>query len=193
MSALRELQPALDATEIVSPTALRFAGQPYERPAATPAEAVAARQAGAVIVPLLSEVLYGQAYVRRFGTPPAPPPTPGPGDDLSAVLSAAHPGRDRWEDGWEARQTLSTGRVVAARNAVTTLFPRLSGDHLAVDGRTLAGSVNGRPRSPATCSDNSAPSCVDKPLASAASAAHAACQPLSASFRTYGSVELVSA
>src|SRR6201997_5355245 len=50
-----------------------------------------------------------------------------------------------------------------------------------------------RPRSAATCSDNSAPSCVESPLARAGSARHAACQPWSASLRTYGIVALVSA
>ena len=35
--------------------------------------------------------------------------------------------------------------VVEARNAITTLYPRLSGDHLTVDGTTLAGSVTVAP------------------------------------------------
>ncbi|HET7463374.1 MAG TPA: T3SS effector HopA1 family protein [Longimicrobium sp.] len=132
MSGLNELRPALDAVEIVSPTALRFAGQPYERPAATPAEAAAARSAGAIVVPLLTEVLYGQAYARRFGAPPVPPPAAGPGDDLTALLRAAHPGRDRWEDGWEIRQPLSTGRVVAGRGVdARFLWP---GEFVLADG-----------------------------------------------------------
>ncbi len=57
----------------------------------------------------------------------------------------------------------------------------------------VAGSVKGRSRSVATCSESSEPSCVDRPLASAGSASQAACQPLSASFSTYGIVALVSA
>ena len=58
---------------------------------------------------------------------------------------------------------------------------------------STAGSVYGRSRSAATCSESSAPSCVDRPLASAGSAWQAACQPLSASLSTYGMVALVSA
>jgi len=131
MSGLNELRPALDAVEIVSPTALRFGGQPYERPAATPAEAAAAHS-GAIVIPLLTEVLYGQAYARRFGSQPASPPLPGPGDDLTSILSAAHPGRDRWEDGWEIRQPLSTGRVVAGRGLdARFLWP---GEFVLADG-----------------------------------------------------------
>lgn len=132
MSGLNELRPALDAVEIVSPTALRFGGQPFERPAATPAEAAAARSAGAVLIPLLAEVLYGQAYARRYGSPPAAAAVPGPGDDLTAALAAAHPGRDRWEDGWEIRQPLSTGRVVAGRGVEARfLWP---GEFVLADG-----------------------------------------------------------
>lgn len=144
MSGLHEFQPALDAAEVVSPTALRFAGQPYERPAATPAEVVAARESGAVIVPLLSEVLYGQAYVRRFGTPAAAPAAAGPGDELSAVLSAAHPGRDRWEDGWQVHQTLATGRVVATRNGELKFF--WPGEFVLADGPGMQPAKGSRLR-----------------------------------------------
>jgi hypothetical protein len=56
-----------------------------------------------------------------------------------------------------------------------------------------AGVVKGNPRSVATCSDSSAPSCVESPLASAGSDWHASRQPWSASLSTYGMVALVSA
>ncbi|HEX6629662.1 MAG TPA: T3SS effector HopA1 family protein [Gemmatimonadaceae bacterium] len=132
MSGLNELRSALEAVEILSPTALRFAGQPYERPAATAAEALAAQSAGTIVISLLTEVLYGQAYARRFGSAPVPTPVAGPGDDLTAVLGAAHPGRDRWEDGWEIRQPLSTGRVVAGRGVdARFLWP---GEFVLADG-----------------------------------------------------------
>ncbi|SOD02361.1 hypothetical protein SAMN05216486_10327 [bacterium JGI 053] len=130
MSALAELEPALDAVEVVSPTAVRLAGVPYERPAANPAQAAAA-EGGAVVIPLLADLLYAHAYVRRVGAAPAAPPVAGP-DDLIPALSAAHPGRERWEDGWTVRQALSTGRVVAERAGdARFLWP---GEYVAADG-----------------------------------------------------------
>ena len=89
MSALAELEPVLAAVEVVSPTAVRLAGAPYERPAANPAQAAAAED-GAVMVPLLTELLYGRAYVHRIGAaPPAPPAAAGAGagadDDLTVL------------------------------------------------------------------------------------------------------------
>lgn len=131
MSALAELGPVLEAIEVVSPTAVRLEGQPYERPAANPAQAAAA-EGGAAVVPLLTELLYAQAYVRRIGAPPPPPPAAGADDDLTPALSAAHPGRERWEEGWTVRQSLSTGRVVAERGGdARFLWP---GEFVAADG-----------------------------------------------------------
>lgn len=131
MSALAELRPVLKAVEVLSPTAVRVAGQPYERPAATPAEAAAA-EGGAAVVPLLTGVLYEQAYVRRFGGAAPAPGAAGADDDLMPALAAAHPGRDRWEDGWVVRQALSTGRVLAERGTDQRfLWP---GEFVAADG-----------------------------------------------------------
>jgi hypothetical protein len=131
VSALAGLRPILKAVEVVSPTAVRVAGRAYERPAATPAAAAAA-EGGATVVPLLTELLYGEAYARRFGAPPPPPPAPGVDDDLIPALAAAHPGRDRWEEGWVVKQALSTGRVVAERGGEARfLWP---GEFVAADG-----------------------------------------------------------
>lgn len=107
--------PVLRAVEILSPTAVRIAGERTERPPATPAGAAQAENGG-VMIPLLTELLYGRAYVRRLGSPPVPATAPGADDDLVPALSAANPGRERWEAGWQVRQALSTGRIVAERN-----------------------------------------------------------------------------
>jgi hypothetical protein len=100
-----------------------------ERAPATPAEAAQA-ETGAVLVPLLTEALYGRAYARRLGWPATPPVPPGE-DDLLPRLAAANPGRERWEAGWKVTQALSTGRVVAERHGATRfLWP---GEFIASD------------------------------------------------------------
>jgi hypothetical protein len=111
-AAVEALLPVIRAVEILSPTAVRVAGERVERAPATPAEAAQA-DSGAVLVPLLTEALYGRCYARRLGWPA---PAPGQaGDDLLPLLTAANPGRERWEAGWQVRQALSTGRIVAER------------------------------------------------------------------------------
>lgn len=128
-SAVDAVLPVIRATEILSPTAARVAGDRVERVPATPAEAAQA-ETGAVLVPLLMEALYGRAYARRLGWAP-PPPRTGPVDDLLPLLTAANPGRERWEAGWQVKQALSTGRVVAERHGATRfLWP---GEFLASD------------------------------------------------------------
>jgi hypothetical protein len=137
VSPLSELKPVLKALQIVSPTAVRLAGEAHERPAANPAAAAAA-EGGATVVPLLTELLYAHAYVRRFAgaaAAPPPPPAAGPDDDLVPALEAAHPGQDHWEEGWTVRQALSTGRVVAERGGdARFLWP---GEYVAADGPGL--------------------------------------------------------
>jgi hypothetical protein len=121
MSAVREaagaeeVLPVIRAVEILSPTAVRIVGERMERAPATPADAAQAEN-GAVMIPLLTEVLYGRAYARRLGWPAPAATTPGADDDLVPALSAANPGRERWEAGWQVRQALSTGRIVAERH-----------------------------------------------------------------------------
>lgn len=122
--------PVLRAVEILSTTAVRVAGERMERAPATPADAAAA-ESGAVLLPLLTEALYGRCYARRPGWPAAPPAPAGPENDLTPALAAANPGTERWETGWRVRQALSTGRVVAERHGWTRfLWP---GEFLASD------------------------------------------------------------
>lgn len=140
------------AVEILSPTALRFAGERLERAPATPADAAQAENGG-VLIPLLTEALYGRAYARRLGWPAPAVVTPGPDDDLVPALSAANPGRERWEQGWQVRQALSTGRVIAERNGgARFLWP---GEFIASDApgmppRPGARITVWRPRESAT-------------------------------------------
>ena len=111
-AAMEALRAAIRAVEILSPTAIRVAGERVEH-TPTPTDPV---DPGAVMVPLLAQALYARCYVRRPGAPAPPPAAPGPGDDLSPLLSAANPSRERWEDGWHVRQALSNGCVVAERH-----------------------------------------------------------------------------
>jgi hypothetical protein len=144
--------PVIRAVEILSPTALRMGGERIDRAPATPADAAQAEN-GAVMIPLLTEMLYGRAYARRLGWPPATAAAPGPDDDLVPALSAANPGRERWETGWQVRQALSTGRVLAERNGgARFLWP---GEFIASDApgtppRKGAHITLWRPRESAT-------------------------------------------
>ncbi|HST61090.1 MAG TPA: T3SS effector HopA1 family protein [Longimicrobium sp.] len=127
-SAVDALLPVIRAVEILSPTAVRVAGERMERAPATPADAATA-ESGAVLLPLLTEALYGRAYARRLGWPDTP--RAATDDDLLPLLTAANPGRERWEAGWQVKQALSTGRVVAERYGATRfLWP---GEFLASD------------------------------------------------------------
>jgi HopA1 effector protein family len=130
-SAADALRPVLRAVELLSPTAFRLQGHVYERAPATPAEAAQAQGSGSILVPLLQDALYGAAYVRPFGGP-GPTGVAGPGDDLLPALVAAHPGREGWEGGWEVKQAVSTGRVLAERYGEARFF--FPGEFLAEDG-----------------------------------------------------------
>jgi len=121
--------PVIRSVEILSPTAVAVAGERVERAPANPAEAAQA-DGGAVMMPMLTEALYSRCYARALSWPPSPS-VPGPDDDLTPALSAANPGRERWEPGWRVKQALSTGRVVAERHgAARFLWP---GEFLASD------------------------------------------------------------
>ena len=114
-SGVEAVLAVIRAVEILSPTAVRVGAERLERAPATPADAAQA-ESGGVLIPLLTEALYGRAYARRLGWPAPPAAVPGPDDDLVPALSAANPGRERWEAGWQVRQALSTGRILAERN-----------------------------------------------------------------------------
>jgi hypothetical protein len=128
-SAVESVLAVIRAVEILSPTAVKVAGERMERSPATAADAAQA-ESGAVLLPLLTDALYGRAYARALGWPASPPPAPGT-DDLLPLLTASNPGRERWEAGWQVKQALSTGRIVAERYGATRfLWP---GEFLASD------------------------------------------------------------
>jgi hypothetical protein len=151
-SGVEAVLAVIRAIEILSPTAVRFGGERMERAPATPADAAQA-ESGGILIPLLTEALYGRAYARRLGWPAPAVTTPGPDEDLVPALSAANPGRERWEAGWQVRQALSTGRVIAERNGgARFLWP---GEFIASDApgtppRPGARVTVWRPRESAT-------------------------------------------
>lgn len=161
MSAVREsagvqgVLPVIRAVEILSPTAARVAGETVERAPAAPATPAGAAPAGSgdPLVALLTETLYGRCYTRRLGWPAPPAAAPGADDDLVPALSAAHPGRERWEAGWRVRQALSNGRVVAERHGgARFLWPGefIAADAPGVPPRPGANLTLWRPRESAT-------------------------------------------
>ena len=134
------LRAAVRAVEILSPTAARVAGERVEQAPATPAEAASADQ-GTLLIPLLTQALYARCYVRRPGSPAPPPAPPGPDDDLAPALSAANPGRERWDTGWQVYQALGSGRIVAERHGQSRfLWP----------GEFLLADATGAPPGPGT-------------------------------------------
>lgn len=151
-SAADDVLPVIRAVEILSATAVRVAGERMERAPATPMDATAA-DSGAVLIPLLTEMLYIRCYARRLGWPATPAAAPSPEDDLVPALTAANPGVERWESGWQVTQALSTGRIVAERYGATRfLWP---GEFLASDApgtppRPGARVTVWRPRESAT-------------------------------------------
>jgi hypothetical protein len=130
--AEEDVLQAIRAAEILSPAAVRVGGERMERAPAGPGPE-------ATPVPLLTEALYTRAYARRLGWPVPQPAGPGPDDDLVPALSAANPGRERWEPGWQVRQALSTGRVLAERHGTARfLWP----------GEFIASGAPGTPPRP---------------------------------------------
>ncbi len=136
---LRELGAIVRAAEIVSPTQLRFAGRPFQAPpqqpaAPRPGQPPKAQQAGPPpVVTLLQNTLYQYCYVRPFtGAAVDPPYQAAEGDELTAALSRANAGRERWEAGWSIEQILPSGQILAKRyDARRFLWP---GEFVSRDG-----------------------------------------------------------
>ena len=82
------------------------------------------------------------------------------GDDVMACIAGEESGHSLWL----LRCTPSDNKP----GRLSRCGARLAGEKRQA---STAGSVNGRSRSAATCSESNAPSCVDRPLASAGSAA----------------------
>jgi hypothetical protein len=120
-----ELKSISDALTITSPTSFRFADLPAvtvdwasgsansipdddEEP-----QADAERQRRALIE-TVSDVLYWNCYVQRFGAEPARPLTPleiPPDAEFQRALSAANQSISRWDPGWSVVQTGFKGEV----------------------------------------------------------------------------------
>lgn len=110
----QELARIAAAVEFVSPTALRFAGRPFQQP---PAQGPRPQSGGPPpVVSLLQNTLYQYCYVRPFaGAAVDPPYAPRADDDLTPVLSRANAGAERWEAGWTIEQILASGQILARR------------------------------------------------------------------------------
>jgi len=110
------LAAVVRAAEVVSPAGFRLAGRFFGTPAGVPQQ-----PDGGALLPLLQAALYEHCYAHPFrGALHVPPALPPPDDDLVPSLAAAHPGRERWEAGWQIVQALPTGQVVANINGSTS-------------------------------------------------------------------------
>lgn len=109
------LAGVVGAAEVVSPAGFRLAGRFFGTPPGAPQQ-----PDGGALLPLLQAALYEHCYAHPFrGALHVPPALPPPDDDLVPSLAAAHPGRERWEGGWQVVQALPTGQVVARRHGAT--------------------------------------------------------------------------
>jgi HopA1 effector protein family len=77
---------------------------------------------GNVLVTQLQALFYEHCYCRPFeGAATDHLVLPSPSDDLAPSLTAANPSRDHWDAGWQVKQNLPNGQIVAAKGALTRM------------------------------------------------------------------------
>jgi hypothetical protein len=109
-----ELMAILQAVAFPAPGIVALAGRTVP-PAAQTRE-------GNPMVGQLQALFYDHCYCRRFGSVPADRPAASSANfDLGPALSAANASRDRWDGGWQVRQALPNGQIVAVKGAMTRM------------------------------------------------------------------------
>lgn len=115
-----ELMTIVRAVAFPSPNLVTLAG--FASPHAAAGTTLALTPAVHPLIAQLQTLFYEQCYCRRFDGMPVPrPATPSANDDLAAALSAANASRDRWDAGWQLKQTLPNGQIVAVKGAMTRM------------------------------------------------------------------------
>lgn len=113
-----ELMAIMQAVAFPAPGVVALGGRTAPRLAA--AQPQAGMPDGNPVVAQLQSLFYEHCYCRRFnGVVADRPAVSSFADDLASALSAANPGRDRWDAGWQVRQALPNGQVVAVKGAMT--------------------------------------------------------------------------
>jgi hypothetical protein len=101
------LGPVLDAIEILTPIAVRFAGEAPIQVTAYPAVS-GGKPAPDPLVATIQGLLYLRCYSHRLGIVARPAPQD---PQLLARLIAANQGRERWDGGWEIYSITPEGRI----------------------------------------------------------------------------------
>lgn len=119
----RQLLRILDAVVIHAPSSFTFAG--YSSTGLAPAMTGLQLDAGAP--PLMNElisILYQHCYSTPFtGKLETSKDTPmGPDAALVEALIRANQSRERWEDGWQALQSMPSGQIVARKGTSIRIF-----------------------------------------------------------------------
>lgn len=129
---------ALRSLVILSPQEFSFRGQriPVMAQPAVTGHPVAPQHA---MVAALQAQLYASAYNRSFESA-ATPFGARQFTDMNAELSAANPGRERWDHGWQVFQALPNGVIQAHKQGRSQMF--LPGQYVA------AAAAPGAPHAP---------------------------------------------
>src|SRR5262249_4238495 len=111
----RELTRIIEAVTIVSPSSFLFAGQPSIGLAA-PMMGLQLDPATPPLVAELTSRLYQTCFTQRFtGRIETPEQVPENDAAWMEALSRANQSHERWEDGWQALQSMPNGQVIARR------------------------------------------------------------------------------
>ncbi|KJC35603.1 hypothetical protein UP09_30715 [Bradyrhizobium sp. LTSP885] len=115
-----ELTAIVQAVAFPVPGLVTFAGR--TAPHAAAAAAPTGVPDGTPLVAQLQSLFYEYCYCRRFnGAAPDRLAVPLASDDLAPALSVANGSRDRWDAGWQLKQTLPNGQIVAVKGAMTRM------------------------------------------------------------------------
>jgi hypothetical protein len=128
-----EIELARIVSEVAFPSAgtVTLAGRTTAYAAHAAAATPGVTAAAGPPVVQLQQLLYEWCYCRRFdAAPTAPTPAPVADAGLVPALSAANASRDRWDAGWQIRQMLPSGQIVAAKGAMTRIV--WAGEFLAL-------------------------------------------------------------
>jgi hypothetical protein len=121
-TVVSEIEAIASAVEIDPPSRYRFAGRPFGPVPAPTQPMPGIRASSNPAIDHLAGTFYQHCYTRRFRGELRDDPREASGYDLTASLSAANAGRDRWDVGWEVVQLLPNGQVQARKGTLERAF-----------------------------------------------------------------------